>query len=122
MDRYDGSDDGGGEQSQPEPVSGDASAWGLSEQPANGEEPSASGGAEEAVAEYAAWSTDASYQQAPAASDTGAYTTTEQPVAAFNDQQQSYPAQPAYDPNASAAGLRPRRLRAAATGLRAAGL
>lgn len=107
MDRYDGSDEGGDEQPQGEPVDGDASVWGLSEQPAHGEEPSVpSEGAEGAAVEYAAWSSDASYQQAQSTPATGDYTT-EQPVAAFNDQQQSYGQQPTYDPNAYPQGYDP---------------
>jgi hypothetical protein len=103
MDRYEGSDADGDEQSPAEPAGGDASAWAHSEQAAFGEEPAASTGeAEGAAAEYAAWSTDASYQQGQATSDTGVHATTEQPMAAFNDQQQSYPQQPGYDPTAYA--------------------
>jgi hypothetical protein len=100
MDRYEGSEEDSDEQSLNEPISGDASAWDHSGQAAHGAEPATSSGeVGDAAAEYAAWSTDASYQQGQATSQTGEYATTEQPMAAFNDQQQ-YAQQPAYDPNA----------------------
>ena len=99
MDRYEGSDEVGDDQTPTEPNSSDASAWEQSEQPADGDEPAVSTGDEGAAAEYAAWSTDASYQQGQA-SETGEYAR-EQPMAA-NDQQQSYAQPPGYDPNAYA--------------------
>ena len=82
MDRYEGSDEAGDEQSPTEPSSGDASAWSHSDQSPTGEEPVASStGDGTAAAEYAAWSSDASYQQGQATPETGAYSTTEQPMA-----------------------------------------
>ena len=91
--------------------SGDTSAW--NQAPPQDQTPQAAGGGQEAAAEYAAWSADATYQQQPAnPADTQAYAAPEpqsatysdqpgaqQPPQAYQQQQPGYDqqAQPGYD-------------------------
>ena len=85
--------------------SGDTSAWNQAPPQDQSQQPPAGG--EDAQAEYAAWSADASYQQAagqPAANpaDTGAYAAPEPQSATYADPaaQQYQQPQPGYDQQA----------------------
>ena len=82
--------------------SGDTSAW--NQAPPQDQSAQAPGGNQEAAAEYAAWSADATYQQQPA--DTQAYAAPEPQSATYSEQpaaqqpQQGYQQQPGYDQQA----------------------
>ncbi len=117
MDQNTPRDESTGAQPPAEPGGADASAW--NQAPAPDQSQPAASGSQDAAAEYAAWSADASYQQQQAQqqaqaqpSDTQAYAAPEPQTATYSDQpgtqayqqpaQQGYQQpQQGYDPNAA---------------------
>ena len=106
MDQYTPRDDANGSFSSQEAVGGEASPWGQPEQAVTPDPTqAASGSGQEAAAEYAAWSTDTSYQaQAYAAQQaaTPAYPAPEPQSATYSDQQAYGQQQAYYDQSAYA--------------------
>ena len=100
MDQNNPPNDASGTQPGAGSGSGDTSAWNQAP-PQDAAQP-AGGGNQDAAAEYAAWSADASYkQQATDAADTQAYAAPEPQAATYSDpaaaQQQYQQPQPGYD-------------------------
>jgi hypothetical protein len=109
MDQYTPRDDANGSYSPQEPVSGESSPWGQPEQAGAETTPDAGAASPDAAAEYAAWSSDATYQQQAQsyAAQPEAYAA--EPQAATYSDPQSYAQQGYYDQSAYAQGTYPQQ-------------
>ncbi len=102
MDQNNPRDEVTGAQPPADAGGADTSAW--NQAPGQDQSQPAAGGGQEAAAEYAAWSADASYQQQPAPpaqqADTQAYAAPPPQSATYSDPQQAYQQPQAYDQSA----------------------